>query len=356
MSRISLWVDWTRRIFLAVASVSLFIFALMLVKNGAAPMAPFIRNKLSVDSPASALGFGWLGAMLALSGSPIAAAALSLQEAGVLSVEETYGMIAGTRLGASFIVLLIGLIYMRRGKSRHLSLGVGLLSLLVTQTTYILVIPLGAGLLTLFSRGGNNAQASIKGIEKTSSVINMLLDPVINIISTYLPEGIILIVGMVCIVFSLRLFDKVIPELDLQRTQLSLLHRLLFRPWVAILIGMAITTLTMSVSVSLALLVPLSVRGYIRRENAIPYVMGANITTFIDTLAAASLIGSAGGLLAVGSQMLATFITALLILLFFRHYERFIERLLELTGENKFTLGVYISLIFLVPFLLIWLG
>ena len=62
--------------------------------------------------------------------------------------------------------------------------------------------------------------------------------------------------------------------------------RLLYRPLVTFALGLAVTTLTMSVSVSLSVLVPLSARGYIRRENVIPYIMGANITTFVDTLVA----------------------------------------------------------------------
>ena len=67
--------------------------------------------------------------------------------------------------------------------------------------------------------------------------------------------------------------------------------RILYRPVVTFLLGALVTLLTMSVSLSLSILVPLSMRGYVRRENVIPYVMGANITTFIDTL-----IGQSSGI------------------------------------------------------------
>jgi Na+/phosphate symporter len=356
MKRLSPWFDGARRLLLALISIGLFILALMLVKRGAAPLAPLIRDTLSVDSPASALGFGWISAMLALSGSPIAAAALSLQDAGVLSVSETYGMIAGTRLGASFIVLLIGIIYIMRGRPRQLSLGIGLLSLLVTQTMYFLVIPIGAGLLSLFLRNGPGSQANLTQAASTDSIIDLFFDPIVNFASSRLPEYSLFIFGVLIIILSLRLFDIVIPELNLQNTDLGLAHRLLLRPWVSFILGLLITIITMSVSVSLGLLIPLSVRGYIRRENAIPYVMGANITTFVDTLAAAGLIGSSAGMLAVTAQMASTFITGLLILIFFRPYERLIQRLLALIGDNTTRLVIYISLMFVVPFLLIWLG
>ena len=50
--------------------------------------------------------------------------------------------------------------------------------------------------------------------------------------------------------------------------------------------------LTLSVSVALTLLVPLVANGYLKREDTIPYIAGANITTLADTLVAAILLGN----------------------------------------------------------------
>jgi Na+/phosphate symporter len=58
------------------------------------------------------------------------------------------------------------------------------------------------------------------------------------------------------------------------------------------LVGCAVTLLTLSVSVSLTLLVPLVAKGHLRRANTLPYIAGANITTLADTLVAAILIGN----------------------------------------------------------------
>ena len=56
-------------------------------------------------------------------------------------------------------------------------------------------------------------------------------------------------------------------------------------------VGLATTALTLSVSVSISLLVPLAARGFVRRENVWPYVLGANVTTLVDTLFAGALVG-----------------------------------------------------------------
>ena len=54
--------------------------------------------------------------------------------------------------------------------------------------------------------------------------------------------------------------------------------------------GGLVTLLTLSVAISLTLLVQLSMKGIVRRHGIVPYVMGANITTFIDTLFAAFVL------------------------------------------------------------------
>ena len=50
-----------------------------------------------------------------------------------------------------------------------------------------------------------------------------------------------------------------------------------------------VPTLVKVAVVVFAALVPLALKGYVRRDRVIPYVMGANIATWIDTLFAALL-------------------------------------------------------------------
>lgn len=90
-----------------------------------------------VTNPANSLGFGWIFAYVVMSGSPVAAATLTFFDAGVITKLEAFTMITGSRMGASFIVLFIGFIYVLRGRNRATSLSMGLTSLTVTWTTYL---------------------------------------------------------------------------------------------------------------------------------------------------------------------------------------------------------------------------
>jgi hypothetical protein len=121
-----------RRAGFGVAALWVFLVSLQLLKDGARGLAPVMGG--AVESLANAVGLGWLGALLVLSGSPVAASSMALLESGFLSVDETYGAVVGSRLGAAFVVLVIGTLYALRGRSagRRAPISIGVLALLMT--------------------------------------------------------------------------------------------------------------------------------------------------------------------------------------------------------------------------------
>ena len=122
------------------------------------------------------------------------------------------------------------------------------------------------------------------------------------------------------------------------------------------LLGSAVTLVSMSVSVSLSILVPLSHRGFVRRENVIPYIMGANITTFIDTLLAALLLNNPPPVAFVFAQMLGVALTSLIILLVaFKAYERSCLRFVSWVTDKNLNLALFILTIFIVPIILVFI-
>ena len=62
-----------------LAGLFFLVGALQLLKTGAASLDVLQDGSLLVANPLSTLGLGWLGALLVLSGSPVAATSLALQ-------------------------------------------------------------------------------------------------------------------------------------------------------------------------------------------------------------------------------------------------------------------------------------
>lgn len=337
---------------LFVVSLFLFILAITLMKEGARDLAPLVRDRFAVTNAANSMGFGWLFAYVIMSGSPVAAAALTFFDAGVIDQLGAFAMITGSRFGANFIVLFIGFIYILRGRNRATSLDMGLLSLTVTATTYTAALLLGFYIINV----GLLDHVQLQSGAVLNGVTDLIFDPIAALFLSFLPRWSLFIVGMVIILGSFNLFDKCLPQLSLKESQVGRMERLVYKPWVMFLLGAGITLISMSVSVSLSILVPLSHRGFVRRENVIPYIMGANITTFVDTLLAAVLLNNPPAFTVVLVEMLS--VAAISIIVLTLLYKPFTKGILGFTAwvtSTNRNLAIFMFTIVGVPLLLMLL-
>lgn len=331
-------------------SLYLFVLAISFMKIGARGLIPLINNFFAIHSGANALGFGWLFAYVIMSGSPVAASALTFFDAGALDQLASFSMISGSRLGASFIVLFLGFIYVLKGRNRATNLSMGLLSLTVTATTYLPGLFLGF----LFLNKGWLNSLQIHSGTLLRSAVDLAIEPMVRLAIGFLPHWVIFLSGLGLILISFTLFDKCLPQMTLKESQIGWMSRLVYRPGVMFILGSFVTLISMSVSLSLSLLVPLSNRGFVRRENVIPYIMGANISTFIDTLLAAVLLNNPMAFTIVFVEMVSITIMSLLILIvFYRSYQRvMLEFVSWVTASNR-NLIFFMIVIFSVPITLI---
>src|SRR3954470_23036074 len=109
---------------LVLGALWLFVIALQLIKNGAGGLKP-VLDAFAVDGVLGHLGFGWIGAYLVMSGSPVAAVSLSLFSGGIQNDLETFAMINGSRLGASLIFLVVGFVSYVTGRKNPDGLYIG---------------------------------------------------------------------------------------------------------------------------------------------------------------------------------------------------------------------------------------
>ncbi|MDQ4076658.1 MAG: hypothetical protein M3220_10490 [Chloroflexota bacterium] len=347
---------WWRRLHwykvpIFIASIFLFILAITLMKDGARDLGPLVRDRLAVTSFPDAMGFGWLFSYVIMSGSPVAATGLAFLDAGVVDRLGAYGMIVGSRMGASFIVLFIGFLYVLRGRNRSTSLSMGLISLSVAASIQILA--LGIGIWILQSGVVDHWQLSTGGV--LTSLTDVILDPISQALNARLPGWVVFVIGLGIIMVSFNLFDRSLPEMSLKEGGVGTISRLIYRPWVMFLLGSAITLISMSVSISLSILVPLSQRGFVRRENIIPYIMGANISTFIDTLLAAVLLQNPEAFTVVVAEMLSlSVVSAIILLVNYDAYNRALLQFVDWTVRDNRHLTLFMVAIFVMPLLLLF--
>ena len=309
---------WARRGAALLAGLFLFIGALQLMKTGASTLGVLQPGSVLVENALSTLGLGWLGALLVLSGSPVAATSLALVAAGEesggargLSEIEGFTMLTGSRLGAAFVVLVVAVLYaFRAGRGhRRAPVSTAVLALTATALVYLPALGLGVALLSWEPFAGLELRFPGEFVD----LIDFLYGDAVNRAED-LPAALVFLGGIGVLLLAFKLIDTALPALD--DASVSRRPAWLRRKWPMFALGSAVALVTMSVSVALTILVPLVARRVVHREFVLPYIMGANITTLGDTMFAAFALDSPAAVRVVLAEVIAAGSISLVLLAF----------------------------------------
>ena len=341
-----------------LGALFLFVGALQLMKTGAASLDFLQPGGYLVRNPGSTLGLGWLGALFVLSGSPIAATSLTLVAAGEGAAAgaqhfteiQGFTMLTGSRLGAAFVVLLTAVIFAARAKEgeRMAPLSTAVMALSTTALIYIPAAFIGFGILNWGPFHSMNLQFPGQFADLIDVVYGGILDRVES-----WPALLVFLGGLGILLVSFKIIDTVLPQMDGERFDEKKLSWL-SRKWPMFGLGCLVALITMSVSVALTVLVPLVAKGYAKRENIIPYILGANITTLGDTMLAAFALHSPAAVRIVLAEVIATTTLSVILLTFFYpQTRRAIWRFQRMMVKSRPRLLVFTAALFLVPITII---
>jgi solute carrier family 34 (sodium-dependent phosphate cotransporter) len=341
---------WSVRL---AAALFVFIGALQLMKTGASSLSILQEGGFLVRNAGSTLGLGWLGALLVLSGSPVAATSLTLVAAGEQSVSanafselQGFTMLTGSRLGAAFVVLVTAAIFALRAPDgqRKAPVTCAMFALFATAMIYVPAAFLGAGLLRWDTF--RSVELSLPG--QLIDLIDLVYGPLLDRAETYSP-ALVFLGGLACLLLAFKLIDTVLPTLDADSLQSSR-GSWLTRKWPMFFLGCAVALVTMSISVALTVLVPLVAKRYVKVDHVLPYILGANITTLGDTMFAAFTLDSPAAVRIVLAEVIATSVLSVFLLAFF--YPQILKAMWHLQvlgGKSARRLAVFTALLFLIP-------
>ena len=336
------------RIVYLVVGLGLFVVALGLMKSGAAALIPSLEGSVFTDNVWSALGTGWLGACIVLSGSPVATSALTLLDGGAIDRAHSFTMLAGSRLGAAFVVLVVGLVYAVRNlgtAGRRAPISIGILSLTMTMVVYVPGAIAGYLLLERGTFDGFDVGTS-PGI---TSATDTLFGWAVDLANELLPGWTLFPVGLGALLLGFRLIDKVMPAVSEHRLEEGS-EAWYTRKWPMFWAGCGVCLLTLSVSVALTVLVPLVASGRLRRANTLPYIAGANITTLADTLVAAILLGNQDAVRVVVAVTVPLILWTLFLLAFaYPLLRRFCLGVARRALQSRPHLAAFVAVLFVVP-------
>lgn len=335
-----LW--WVLRFGLALF---LFVGALQLMKTGAGGLDVLQNRGLLVRNAGSTLGLGWVGALFVLSGSPIAATSLTLVAANSITEIQGFTMLTGSRLGAAFVVLVVAVVYaLRSGKGGRLRpVATAVTALSTTALIYVPSMLLGVLLL----KWGPYHSLELHFPTQFSDLIDLVYGGLLDRVAS-LPAVAVFLGGLAVLLGSMKLIDSVMPDLDkdLESSRLQWVSK----KWPMFGLGCLVALITMSVSVALTILVPLVAKRYVKREDILPYIMGANITTLGDTMLAAFALNSPAAVRIVLAEVIAAGSLSVILLTFFYPQVRMlIWRFQRQMTMSKPRLAGFTAALFLVP-------
>lgn len=333
-----------------LTALFIFVGALQLMKTGAASLDFLQAGGYFVRNAGSTLGLGWLGALFVLSGSPIAATALTLVAAGSISESQGFTMLTGSRLGAAFVVLVTAVIFALRSEKGEKMKPVST-AVMALSTTAIIYIPSALIGFTIL-RWGPYSRLNLQFPGQFADIIDVIYGGMLETISTW-PSILVFLGGLGVLLLSFKLLDTVMPKMDGEHMSEARLVWLR-KKWPMFGLGCLVALVTMSVSVALTILVPLVAKGYAKREDILPYVMGANITTLGDTMLAAFALHSAAAVRIVLVEVIATTVLSVVLLAFFYpQLKSGIWRFQRMIVKSKPRLAAFTAGLFLVPLAII---
>lgn len=338
----------------ALGTVLLFLFAVQLLgtaTDAAAPILERLLYRVVVDD-LSALGLSWLGAYALANGSVVAALALSLFNSDLLSVPQLFLMVAGSRLGAAAIVVFIGAIdyFQKERYSLPESVSMGLLTFLLTLSIYLPVTVLGYIALPRF----HDVFLSVSRGWIVGTRPLRFFDPITTVITTSIGPGPSFLLSIAVLFGSLKLFDHVLAQVDTRTLRQRFFSRFK-RTWLSFGLGLLVTGLTTSVAFSLGVIVPLYNRGYVKRNELIPYVLGANLGTLLDTLVVAIVLESPIGVAVVLLLLTVAGVVTLAALLFHDGYSKLVIVIDDWLLEDRRAFVAFVALLVLFPLALLFL-
>jgi sodium-dependent phosphate cotransporter len=329
-------------------SLGLFLLGVQLLGTvtgaAAAPLEQFFGRYVAGD--ARALGVSWLATYALTNGSVVAALSVSLFDSGVVTAEQLFLMVAGSRLGAAAIVVLIGALdyFQKQRYSLGKATSLGLLTFILTHSVYLPATVLGYLLLPwsqrLLAGVGRRTEFGVRPLAALEPVTVGVVD-VVGVV-----PGFAVALGLLFV--SLTLFDRVLKRVDVTWIRQRFFRRFRNR-WAALVLGIVVTGVTTSVAFSLGVIVPLFNRGYLKHREVVPYVLGANIGTLFDTVVVAVVLESPDGVTLVLALLVIGTLVTLAVLLWFPPYLAAVEAVqTRLVEDRRYLLGFLVSLV-LVP-------
>ena len=313
--------QWFARILFFVLMLYMFLASIQLFSTSVKIAGGETAERLfsGLENPFVGLAVGILATVLWQSSSATTSMIVALVASGDLSVAESIPIVMGANVGTSITNTLVSLGHVTKGEEFRrafagatvhdifnlLAVAILLPIELITRSLFdgVGVLQRSAGWIVTqmnFNVAGGEFHSPMKAAVKWfAKLIESFFHEVLGIPKGPWLAGVLFVVAIAMLILALIAITKNMKLLMADRVE-QWLNRVLKRSGLLGLgIGVVITAIVQSSSITTSLLVPMFGAGLLTLESGFPIMLGANIGTTVTAIMAATVTGPAGLTIAV---------------------------------------------------------
>ncbi|NBC87295.1 MAG: Na/Pi cotransporter family protein [Bacteroidetes bacterium] len=249
------------------------------------------------SNPFVGLFIGILATSLVQSSSTTTTLTVSLVAAGVLDIAGAIPIVMGANIGTSVTNTIVSLGSVTRKEEFRRAMAGATVQDFFNFLAVAVLFPLEL-MFQIVSRPAAYFTESLANIGGTQllSPVKQVTEPIAGLVIAASGESgvIVMLAGLGLLFLSLKFLVSLLKSLVLGQSE-RVLHEYIFgHPVVSMLLGVALTFLVQSSSITTSLTVPLVGAGILTVTQIYPFVLGANIGTTMTAILAALVLSSSG--------------------------------------------------------------
>lgn len=283
-----------------------------------------------------------------------------------ISIRLAIPIVMGANIGTSITNILVSLPQIRRDNEFRRAFSAAIVHDFFNILCVIIFFPIQlatnflgflATELELVFRGvgGLNFLSPVKEI--TKPVAKFIESQLLSLIESHTIIGwIILALALLFLFLSLKSMVEVLKSMVIEKAKAWFDNYLFKNTWRAFAIGILLTFLVQSSSITTSLVVPMAGAGILTLTQIFPYTLGANIGTTLTAILAALVTGSDAAIIVAFSHLIFNVSGTALFLPLKKIPITMAEKFAEYSIRNKIVPVLYIVVIFfIIPLIFIFL-
>ncbi|UCG60471.1 MAG: Na/Pi symporter [Candidatus Zixiibacteriota bacterium] len=285
------------RLLALFALVYLFILSITLLGDAFNLFGKGLAERIfqATSNPIVGLMIGVLATAVIQSSSTTTTLIVGLVAAGSISFESSIAMVMGANIGTSVTNTIVSLGHISRGEEFRRAFAGAMCHDFFNVCGVIVLLPLQVNfnIIGKSARVLESVFAGFGGLEFSSPLKAMTKPVASQIVALTGDSGWITIaISIIFLFVALRYIVKVLKSMVLARVE-KFFQRYIFRtPILSLLLGVFLTAMVQSSSITTSMVVPLIGAGVISIQQIYPYLLGANVGTTITAFLASFVTGS----------------------------------------------------------------